>query len=69
MEMEYLPISSLETSQLIMGEFFDIWEEALEKRSSPGHFVRVEPNFSEYCLSVSTLYSTQLYNMLTPWLK
>uniref|UniRef100_A0A3Q7J3P4 Mediator of RNA polymerase II transcription subunit 20 n=1 Tax=Solanum lycopersicum TaxID=4081 RepID=A0A3Q7J3P4_SOLLC len=51
MEMEYLPISSWETSHQIMGEFFDIWQEALGKRSLPGHFVHVEPNFSEYGLS------------------
>ncbi|KAM3216131.1 mediator of RNA polymerase II transcription subunit 20a [Capsicum annuum] len=51
MEMEYLPISSVEISQLIMSELFDIWKEALEKRSLPGHFVRVEPKFSEYGLS------------------
>lgn len=49
--MEYLPISSWETSHQIMGEFFDIWQEALGKRSLPGHFVHVEPNFSEYGLS------------------
>ncbi|MCD9638332.1 hypothetical protein HAX54_022222 [Datura stramonium] len=51
MEMEYLLISSWETSLQIMGEFFDIWKEALRKRSLPGHFVHIEPNFSEYGLS------------------
>ncbi|XP_049349833.1 mediator of RNA polymerase II transcription subunit 20a-like [Solanum verrucosum] len=51
MEMEYLPISSWETSHLIMSEFFEIWKETLEKRSLPGHFVHVEPNFSEFGLS------------------
>nr|GMD54311.1 mediator of RNA polymerase II transcription subunit 20A-like [Ipomoea batatas] len=35
MEMEYLPISSWETSHQIMGEFFDIWKDALSKRSLP----------------------------------
>lgn len=34
-----------------MGEFFDIWQEALGKRSLPGHFVHIEPNFSEFGLS------------------
>ena len=34
-----------------MGEFFDIWQEALGKRSLPGHFVHIEPNFAEYGLS------------------
>ncbi|XP_055802897.1 mediator of RNA polymerase II transcription subunit 20a-like, partial [Solanum dulcamara] len=51
MEMEYLPISSWETSHQIMGEFFDIWKEALVKRSLPGHFVHIEQKFSEYGLS------------------
>ncbi|CAI9100699.1 OLC1v1037855C1 [Oldenlandia corymbosa var. corymbosa] len=51
MEMEYLPISSWEKSHKIMGEFFDIWQEALSKRSLPGHFVHIEPNFREYGLS------------------
>ncbi|PHT52183.1 Mediator of RNA polymerase II transcription subunit 20b [Capsicum baccatum] len=51
MEMEYLPISSWETSPQIMNEFFDILKETLEGRSLPGHFVHVEPNFSEYGLS------------------
>ncbi|CAN4094129.1 unnamed protein product [Withania somnifera] len=49
--MEYLPISSWEKSHQIMGEFFDIWQEALGKRSLPGHFVHIEPNFSEFGLS------------------
>ncbi|XP_055802699.1 mediator of RNA polymerase II transcription subunit 20a-like [Solanum dulcamara] len=51
MEMEYLPISSWETSHQIMSEFFDIWKETLEKRLLPGHFVHIEPNFSEFGLS------------------
>nr|XP_004240333.1 mediator of RNA polymerase II transcription subunit 20a-like [Solanum lycopersicum] len=51
MEIEYLPISSWEISHQIMGEFFDIWKEALGKRSLPGHFVHIEPNFAEYGLS------------------
>ncbi|KAF8034038.1 hypothetical protein BT93_C0347 [Corymbia citriodora subsp. variegata] len=50
MEVEYLPISSLEKSRQIMEEFFDIWQEALSKRSLPGHFIHVEPNFSEFGL-------------------
>ncbi|XP_070006201.1 mediator of RNA polymerase II transcription subunit 20a isoform X4 [Nicotiana sylvestris] len=51
MEMEYLPISSWEKSHQIMGEFFDIWQEALAKRSLPGHFVHIEPILSEFGLS------------------
>jgi len=49
--MEYLPISSWETSHLIMSEFFEIWKETLGKRSLLGHFVHVEFFFSEFGLS------------------
>lgn len=49
--MEYVPISSWEKSHQIMGEYFDLWQEALAKRSLPGHFVHIEPNFAEYGLS------------------
>ncbi|KAK4360281.1 hypothetical protein RND71_019233 [Anisodus tanguticus] len=51
MEMEYLPISSWEKSHQILGEFFDMCQEALGKRSLPGHFVHIEPNFSVFGLS------------------
>ncbi|VFQ81334.1 unnamed protein product [Cuscuta campestris] len=57
MEMEYLPISSWETSHAIMGEFFDIWKEAVSKRSLPGHFMHIEPNFTEFGLADQ--YSSQ----------
>ncbi|XP_038724860.1 mediator of RNA polymerase II transcription subunit 20a-like isoform X1 [Tripterygium wilfordii] len=50
MEVEYLPISSMEKSRQIMEEFIDIWQEAVSKRSLPGHFMHIEPNFSEYGL-------------------
>ncbi|XP_015160566.1 mediator of RNA polymerase II transcription subunit 20a-like [Solanum tuberosum] len=45
MEMEYLPISSWETSHLIMSEFFEIWKETLEKRSLSGHFCMLNQIF------------------------
>ncbi|CAK9141002.1 unnamed protein product [Ilex paraguariensis] len=51
MEVEYLPISSWDKSHQIMEEFFDIWQEALSKRSLPGHFVHIEPSFGEFGLS------------------
>nr|XP_004248919.1 mediator of RNA polymerase II transcription subunit 20a-like [Solanum lycopersicum] len=50
-EMEYLPISSWETSHLIMSEFFEILKVTLGKKSLPGHFVHTEPNFSKFGLS------------------
>lgn len=51
LQMEYLPISSWEKSHQIMAEFNDIWQEALQKRSLPGHFVRIEPNFADFGLT------------------
>ncbi|GJZ36385.1 mediator of RNA polymerase II transcription subunit 20A-like protein [Tanacetum coccineum] len=51
LEMEYRPISSWEKSHKIMGELFDIWQDVLSKRSVPGHFVPMEPNFADYGLS------------------
>ncbi|KAL9426972.1 hypothetical protein AB3S75_033704 [Citrus x aurantiifolia] len=51
MEVEYLPISSIEKSRQIMEEFLDIWQEALSKRTLPGHFMHMEPKFTEYGLS------------------
>ncbi|KAL1531328.1 Mediator of RNA polymerase II transcription subunit 20a [Salvia divinorum] len=51
MEMEYVPISSWEKSREVMADFFELWQEALAKRSLPGHFVHNEPNFADYGLS------------------
>ncbi|XP_010261925.1 PREDICTED: mediator of RNA polymerase II transcription subunit 20a-like [Nelumbo nucifera] len=51
MEVEYLPISSLDKSRQIMEDFVDIWQETVSKRSLPGHFMHIEPNFAEYGLS------------------
>lgn len=33
-----------------MEEFLDKWREALSKRSLPGQFMLMEPNFTEYGL-------------------
>lgn len=57
MEVEYLPISSIEKSRQMLEEFLDIWQEALSKRSLPGHFMHMEPNFTDYGLSDQ--YSSQ----------
>ncbi|XP_058108573.1 mediator of RNA polymerase II transcription subunit 20a-like isoform X2 [Magnolia sinica] len=50
MEVEYLPISSLEKSRQVMEDFVDIWQETVSKKSLPGHFMHIEPNFAEYGL-------------------
>lgn len=51
MQVEYLPISSMEKARQIMGEFLEIWQEAVSKRSLPGQFMHIEPNFAEYGLA------------------
>ncbi|KAI9122820.1 hypothetical protein K1719_005709 [Acacia pycnantha] len=50
MEVEYLPISSIEKSRQIMEEFLNIWREAVSKKSLPGQFMHMEPNYAEYGL-------------------
>ncbi|XP_029122924.1 mediator of RNA polymerase II transcription subunit 20a isoform X2 [Elaeis guineensis] len=50
MEVEYLPLSSIEKSRQILEDFFDIWQDTVKKRSLPGHFILVEPNFADYGL-------------------
>ncbi|MQL73661.1 hypothetical protein Taro_006002 [Colocasia esculenta] len=57
MEVEYLPISSVEKSRQIMEDFLDIWHETLSKKSLPGRFMHIEPNFLDYGLSDQ--YSSQ----------
>lgn len=51
MEIEYLPISSVEKVKPIMEEFIEIWRDVLSKKSLPGQFMRTEPIFAEYGLS------------------
>ncbi|KAL9257372.1 Mediator of RNA polymerase II transcription subunit 20a-like protein [Drosera capensis] len=51
MEVEYLPISSIEQSKQIMKEFLEIVQETLSNKSLPGQFTHTEPNFAEYGLS------------------
>ncbi|KMS96184.1 hypothetical protein BVRB_000940 [Beta vulgaris subsp. vulgaris] len=51
MEVEYLPISSVDKSRQILDDFVDIWKETLSKKSLPGQFLHIEPNFGEYGLS------------------
>ncbi|KAJ3677102.1 hypothetical protein LUZ60_002826 [Juncus effusus] len=51
MEVEYMPLSSIEKSKRIMEEFFDIWQEAIVKKNLAGHFINPDANFSEYGLN------------------
>ncbi|CAA7027282.1 unnamed protein product [Microthlaspi erraticum] len=51
MEVEYLPISSMEKARKVMEEFMEIWHEAMSKRSLPGKFGNIELNFAEFGLA------------------
>ncbi|KAK9705535.1 hypothetical protein RND81_07G064300 [Saponaria officinalis] len=51
MEVEYLPLSSIDKSRQVLEDFVDIWKETLTKRSLPGQFMHIEPNYTEYGLS------------------
>ena len=50
LQVEYLPISSMEIARKVMEEFLEIWNEALAKRSLPGKFVNKDLNFGEFGL-------------------
>ncbi|CAL9053097.1 mediator of RNA polymerase II transcription subunit 20a-like [Musa acuminata AAA Group] len=50
MEVEYLPLSSIDKSRQIMEDFLDIWQDAVIKKSLPGQFINVELNFADYGL-------------------
>ncbi|KAH7679922.1 mediator of RNA polymerase II transcription subunit 20 protein [Dioscorea alata] len=50
MEVEYLPLSSIEKSRQIMEEFVEIWQETVWKKSLPGHFLHIDSNFTDYGL-------------------
>ncbi|XP_070663249.1 mediator of RNA polymerase II transcription subunit 20a isoform X2 [Malus domestica] len=41
----------MEKARQVMEEFMDMWQQALSKRSLPGHYMHVGPNFSEYGLA------------------
>lgn len=51
MEVEYLPISSIDKSRQILEDFVDLWKDTLSKRSLPGHFLHIESNFGDYGLA------------------
>lgn len=50
-QVEYLPISSIEKARKVMEEFLEMWHEALSKRSLPGKFVNIELSFGEFGLA------------------
>ncbi|XP_074269337.1 mediator of RNA polymerase II transcription subunit 20a [Silene latifolia] len=50
MEVEYLPLSSIDKSRQVLEDFIDIWKDTLSKRSLPGQFLHIEPNYTDYGL-------------------
>lgn len=51
MEVEYLPVSSLEKTRMLLQEFVDLWQEVIPKNSLNGRFMNVEAHFGDYSLS------------------
>lgn len=49
-QVEYLPLSSMEKSRQMMEEFINLWQDAVSKRSLPGQFMHLEPNFADFGL-------------------
>jgi mediator of RNA polymerase II transcription subunit 20 len=69
--VEYLPLSSIDKSQKVMEEFYEIWQEAVASKSLAGHFINSEVNFSEYRLGDSytpqhtaVLYGTCVFQVI-----
>ncbi|CAM6087466.1 unnamed protein product [Calypogeia fissa] len=50
-EVEYLPVSSLEQTRLLLQEFVDLWQDVITAQSMLGRLVHLEPNFADYGLS------------------
>ncbi|KAJ3705871.1 hypothetical protein LUZ61_009576 [Rhynchospora tenuis] len=65
MEVEYLPLSSMDKSQRVMEEFYEIWREAVASKLLAGQFINTEVNFSEYGLgdSYTPQHTAVLYGM------
>ena len=51
MQVEYVPVSSLEKTRALLQEFVDIWQDAIAKLSLNGKISVLEPHFSNYSLS------------------
>lgn len=50
LQIEYLPLSSMEVSRPIMEDFFGIWQEEFSKKSLPGHLINIEADFERFGL-------------------
>jgi len=50
MEVEYLPLSSIEKTRVLMDEFLELWQEMMSSKSPPGHLIYIESNFGDYRL-------------------
>lgn len=51
MEVEYLPVSSLEKSRALVQEFVDLWQDVLSKLPLNGKIAVLEPSFGNFMLS------------------
>lgn len=51
LEVEYLPVSSLEKTRILLQEFLDLWQDVISKLSLNGKISTLEPHFGNYSLS------------------
>ncbi|KAI5054643.1 hypothetical protein GOP47_0029788 [Adiantum capillus-veneris] len=51
LEVEYLPVSSIEKSRMLLQEFVDLWQDVLTKQSLNGKITNLEASFGNYMLS------------------
>ncbi|BBN13784.1 mediator of RNA polymerase II transcription subunit 20 [Marchantia polymorpha subsp. ruderalis] len=50
LEVEYVPVSSLEQTRLLLQEFVEMWQEVVTAQNMAGRFTPLEPNYSDYNL-------------------
>lgn len=50
MEVEYLPVSSLEKTRILLQEFVDLWQDVISKQSLNGKLMSLDPPWGDYSL-------------------
>ncbi|KAH7404195.1 hypothetical protein KP509_15G014700 [Ceratopteris richardii] len=71
LEVEYLPVSSIEKSRTLLQEFVELWQDVISKHSLNGKISHLEPPFGSYLLSDTYSWqhtAVQYTNMMTHFL-
>ncbi|KAL3690662.1 hypothetical protein R1sor_004313 [Riccia sorocarpa] len=50
LEVEYVPVSSIEQTRVLLQEFVDLVQEVVAGQNMLGRFIHLEPNYSDYNL-------------------